>query len=105
MTITAIQPSDIVLRPRTVSVRDQEAGWWVIIRSAIAVAAVLVWILFIVLPGMEAITNLDQMALHFPQVVTGLGLLGGIMAAYSLRADGHFIWFTTTLLLLAGWMW
>lgn len=105
MPLKAIQPSDIVLRPRTASVRDQESGVWAITRSLIAAASILIWILLIVLPGMEEINNLDQMALHFPQIVTGLGLLGGIMAAYSLRADGHLIWFTATLLLLAGWMW
>lgn len=104
MSINTLPPNPNLLTPTLPPTSSQGLGWWGITRGIITAAAILIWMLLILLPGMEDINNLDQMALHLPQVVTGLGLLGGIMAAYSLKADGHLIWFTATLLLLAGWM-
>ena len=99
-----MQSGHLLLTPPKVSLRDQEAGWWAAIRSLLAALSIMVWMLMILLPGMDEISNLDLMARHLPHVVIGLGLVGAIMAAYSLRSDGHLVWFTITLLILAGWM-
>lgn len=104
MSLNTLPPNANVFTKSIQHDTSSGVGWWGITRGIITAAAILIWMLLILLPGMEDINNLDQMALHLPQVVTGLGLLGGIMAAYSLKADGHLIWFTVTLLLLAGWM-
>lgn len=104
MSLKAIPPDPNLFTHPLNHYEPQNVGWWGITRGIIAAASILIWMLLILLPGMNDINTLDQMALHLPQVVTGLGLLGGIMAAYSLKADGHLIWFTATLLLLAGWM-
>ncbi|WP_020558246.1 hypothetical protein [Thiofilum flexile] len=104
MTLKAIPPDPDLLTSNPKQADLPPVAGWGMMRGIIAAAAILIWILLILLPGMDDINNLDQLALHLPLVVTGLGLLGGIMAAYSLKADGHLIWFTATLLLLAGWM-
>lgn len=43
-------------------------------------------------------------ALHFPYVLVGLVILGGVYYAILALADGHLLWFSTVLFLLGTWM-
>lgn len=77
---------------------------WQITRSLLVVWAVAVWALLILLPGVEQIGDLDSATLHLPYMLIGLVLVGAVVAAHSLRADRHLLWFLGVLLMLAGWM-
>jgi len=77
---------------------------WPILRGLLALWAVAVWLLLVMMPGMQQVSNFTTALLHLPQVFIGLGLVGAIFAAYSLRSDAHLLWFLVVLLLLAGWM-
>jgi hypothetical protein len=52
----------------------------------------------------EGVSDLASATLHLPYVLIGLVLVGGVLAAQNLRADGHLLWFLGVLLMLAGWM-
>ncbi|PID49465.1 MAG: hypothetical protein CR991_06905 [Proteobacteria bacterium] len=80
------------------------AELWKVIRAVLAVWAVAVWLLLVMMPGMQQISDLTTALLHLPQVFIGLGLLGAMFAAYNLHSDTHMLWFLGALLLLAGWM-
>jgi hypothetical protein len=53
---------------------------------------------------MEQIKDMETATLHLPYVLMGLVFVGAVVAAHSLRADRHLLWFLGVLLLLAGWM-
>ncbi|WP_020393623.1 hypothetical protein [Thiolinea disciformis] len=93
------------------TLQDEPLHWfqqfqvaWPILRSILVVWASAVWILLVMLPGMEQISGLSSAMLHLPSVFIGLGLLVSLFVAYKLELDGHFLWFLGALLLLAGWM-
>ena len=77
---------------------------WRVIRGVLVVWAVGVWLLLVMMPGIDQITNAASAMLHVPHMFMGLGLVGAIFASYSLRSDGHMLWFLGVLLLLAGWI-
>lgn len=77
---------------------------WKVIRSVLVVWAVAVWLLLVMMPGVQQISDMASAMMHLPHVFIGLGLIGAIFSAYSLRSDGHMLWFLGVLLLLAGWM-
>ncbi len=77
---------------------------WIVIRGVLVVWALGVWLLLVMMPGIDQISNAATAMLHLPNVFMGLGLIGAIFAAYNLRLDGHLLWFLGVLLLLAGWM-
>lgn len=64
----------------------------------------LVWLLLVALPGLLQCVNLTGFALHFPYVLIGLVILGGVYYAILALADGHLLWFSTVLFLLGTWM-
>ncbi len=87
----------------------QEAGieyaeLWRVIRGVLVVWAVAVWLLLVMMPGMQQIIDIGSAMLHLPHMFIGLGLVGAIFASYSLRSDAHLLWFLGVLLLIAGWM-
>ncbi|OQX00615.1 MAG: hypothetical protein BWK73_48035 [Thiothrix lacustris] len=73
-------------------------------RAVLVVWAVAVWALLILLPGMAQIKDMETATLHLPYVLMGLVFVGAVVAAHSLRADRHLLWFLGVLLLLAGWI-
>ena len=77
---------------------------WQTTRLLLVVWAVAVWVLLILLPSITQIHDLLGLAHYLPYVVMGFGLVGAVLAAHSLRLDGHLLWFVGVLLLLAGWM-
>ena len=77
---------------------------WQTTRLLLVVWAFAVWVLLILLPGMLQIRDWDSATQHLPYIFMGLGLVGAVMAAHSLRDDGHLLWFLGVLLLLAGWI-
>jgi len=77
---------------------------WGVIRWVLVAWAIGVWLLLVMMPGMEKIINTTTAMLHLPTVFIGLGLIGAIFASYSMRSDKHLLWFLGVLLLLAGWM-
>lgn len=82
----------------------QYAELWKVIRSVLVVWAVAVWLLLVMMPGVQQISDATTAMLHVPHMFIGLGLIGAIFASYSLRSDAHLLWFLGVLLLLAGWM-
>lgn len=96
----------IVSRQSTFAwVRDTD--WhevWQSTRLLLVVWAVAVWVLLILLPNIMQMHDLHGVTHYLPYVVMGLGLVGAVLAAHSLRLDGHLLWFVGVLLLLAGWM-
>ena len=82
----------------------QYAELWKVIRGVLVVWAVAVWLLLVMMPGMQQIIDITTAMLHLPHMFIGLGLIGAIFASYSLRSDIHMLWFLGVLLLLAGWM-
>jgi hypothetical protein len=84
--------------------KPEWAQVWKVTRALLAVWAVAVWALLILLPGVEGVSDLASATLHLPYVMIGLVLVGGVLAAQNLRADGHLLWFLGVLLMLAGWM-
>ena len=64
----------------------------------------LVWLLLVALPGVWQSLNLAGFALHFPYVLIGLVILGGVYYAIRAWADGHLLWFSAVLFLLGTWM-
>ena len=82
----------------------QYAELWKVIRGVLLVWAVAVWLLLVMMPGMQQISDAATAMVHLPHVFIGLGLIGAIFASYSLRSDIHMMWFLGVLLLLAGWM-
>lgn len=77
---------------------------WPILRSILVIWAIGVWLLLIMLPGVEQISNATSAMLTVPHIFIGLGLLVSMFVAYNLKLDAHFLWFLSALLLLAGWM-
>lgn len=77
---------------------------WKVTRALLVVWALAVWALLILLPGLEQIINMKTAMLHLPYMLIGLALVGAVVAAHSLRADRHLLWFLGVLLMLAGWM-
>ncbi|EIJ35023.1 hypothetical protein [Thiothrix nivea] len=77
---------------------------WKITRALLVVWAMAVWALLILLPGIDQISNVETATLHLPYMLIGLALVGAVVAAHSLRADRHLLWFLSVLLMLAGWM-
>ena len=77
---------------------------WSVLRGVLVVWAFAVWILLIMMPGVEQIYDAATAMLHLPNVFMGLGIMGAIFASYNLRSDGHMLWFLGVLLLIAGWM-
>ncbi len=77
---------------------------WQVTRTLLVVWALAVWALLILLPGLEQIINVETAMLHLPYMLIGLTLVGAVVAAHSLRADRHLLWFLGVLLMLAGWM-
>ena len=77
---------------------------WQVTRALLVVWALAVWALLILLPGLEQSINIETAMLHLPYVLIGLALVGAVVAAHSLRADRHLLWFLSVLLMLAGWM-
>jgi hypothetical protein len=92
--------SDVPVMPD----KPEWAQVWKVTRALLAVWAVAVWALLILLPGVEEVSDLASATLHLPYVLIGLVLVGGVLAAQNLRADGHLLWFLGVLLMLAGWM-
>ncbi|WML87552.1 hypothetical protein [Thiothrix subterranea] len=91
----------------TLSAPPNQPEWgqvWQITRALLVVWALAVWALLILLPGLEQIINMETAMLHLPYVLIGLALVGAVVAAHSLRADRHLLWFLSVLLMLAGWM-
>ncbi|WML89085.1 hypothetical protein [Thiothrix lacustris] len=87
--------------------RPEKLDWgqvWKITRAVLVVWAVAVWVLLILLPGIEQIKDMETATLHLPYVLMGLVLVGAVGAAHSLRADRHLLWFLGVLLMLAGWI-
>jgi hypothetical protein len=64
----------------------------------------LVWLLLVALPGVWHSLNLAGFVLHFPYVLIGLVILGGVYYAIRALADGHLLWFSAVLFLLGTWM-
>lgn len=83
---------------------QQTITLWPVIRAVLATWAVGVWVMLVMLPGIEQISNMSTAMIHLPNVFIGLGLLGAIFMAYNLKSDGHMLWFLGVLLLIAGWM-
>jgi hypothetical protein len=77
---------------------------WHVTRALLVVWAVAVWALLILLPGMEQINDMETATLHLPYVLMGLVFVGAVVAAHSLHADRHLLWFLGVLLMLAGWI-
>ncbi|MFZ1344176.1 hypothetical protein [Thiothrix eikelboomii] len=77
---------------------------WGVIRWVLVAWAIGIWLLLVMLPGMDKIINATTAMLHLPTIFIGLGLIGAILAAYNMRSDKHLLWFLAVLLLLAGWM-
>ena len=82
----------------------QYAELWKVLRGVLVVWAIAVWLLLVMMPGMDQIVDMATAMLHLPHMFIGLGLIGAIFASYSLRSDIHMLWFLGVLLLLAGWM-
>ncbi|PIE00048.1 MAG: hypothetical protein CSA79_05485 [Thiothrix nivea] len=80
------------------------AELWKVIRSLLVIWAVGVWLLLVMMPGVQQVSDAASAMLHIPHVLIGLVLIGAIFAAHNLRSDGHLLWFLGVLLLLAGWM-
>ncbi len=77
---------------------------WQVTRALLVVWALAVWALLILLPGLEKSINVETAMLHLPYVLIGLVLVGAVVAAHSMQADRHLLWFLSVLLMLAGWM-
>lgn len=77
---------------------------WTVIRAVLVVWSVAVWVLLIMLPVFDKVKDINTAIIHIPHVFIGLGLIGAIFAAYSLKSDMHLLWFIGVLLLLAGWI-
>ncbi|MEZ5476675.1 MAG: hypothetical protein R3E95_04030 [Thiolinea sp.] len=71
--------------------------------SLLVIWAVAVWLLLVMMPGIQQIQDMTSAMLHLPNIFIGLGLIGAIFAAYNLRSDGHMLWFLGVLVMLAGW--
>ena len=82
----------------------QYAEMWRVLRAVLVVWAIAVWLLLVMMPGAQQISDMASAMLHLPHMFIGLGLIGAIFASYSLRSDIHMLWFLGVLLLLAGWM-
>lgn len=87
---TAVSPSPIPVRA--------------LLRFALVCWDALVWLLLVALPGLLKCVNVAGFALHFPYVLVGLVILGGVYYAILALADGHLLWFSTVLFLLGTWM-
>jgi hypothetical protein len=106
---TQIKQQTVVSSPVKVDDNNENgtieyAELWKVIRSILVVWAVGVWLLLVMMPGVQQISDAASAMLHIPHVLIGLVLIGAIFAAYNLRSDGHMLWFLGVLLLLAGWM-
>ncbi|UJS25350.1 hypothetical protein [Thiothrix winogradskyi] len=91
----------------TLSATPDKPEWgqvWQVTRALLVVWALAIWALLILLPGLEQSINIETAMLHLPYVLIGLALVGAVVAAHSLRADRHLLWFLSVLLMLAGWM-
>lgn len=64
----------------------------------------LVWLVLVAFPGIWQSVNFAAFALHFPYVLIGLVILGGVYYAIRALADGHLLWFSAVLFLLGTWM-
>ncbi len=96
--------TDKVVTPAQTLATVEYREVWKILRAVLVVWALAVWLLLVMMPGMEQISNMATAMLHLPNMFIGLGLVCAIFAAYNLRSDGHLLWFLGVLLLLAGWM-
>lgn len=98
--------NDLTLNANTEEIKApldlQEA--WRVIRWVLVAWSLGVWLLLVMMPGIDKIINASTAILHLPNIFIGLGLLGAIFASYSMRSDKHLLWFLGVLLLLAGWM-
>lgn len=105
MTSETTQP----LNPQQDGLQTQQAQpeWgqvWNVTRGLLVVWALAVWVLLILLPGVSQISDIASATLHLPYMLIGFALVGAVVAANNLKADGHLLWFLGVLLLLAGWM-
>lgn len=75
-----------------------------LLRFVLGLWSVAVWLLLIALPGLLQSRSFNGFALHFPYVLIGLVILGGIGYALRALADGHLLWFSSVLFLLGTWM-
>lgn len=102
-----LAPAVIPAKPLNTELIPDKPEWrliWRVSRALLTIWAVAVWVLLILLPGLEQMLDMSSAALHAPYILIGLVLVGAVMAAYNLNADGHLLWFLGVLLLLAGWM-
>ena len=88
----------------TASTDDRQIPLRAVLRFVLVIWAVLVWCLLVALPGIDQSGSFSSFALHFPYVLIGAVLLGGIWYACRALADGHLLWFSSVLFLLGGWM-
>lgn len=75
-----------------------------VLRFVLGCWDVLVWLFLVALPGLWQCVSFAGFALHFPYVLIGLVILGGVWYALRALADGHLLWFSTVLFLLGTWM-
>jgi len=106
---TASAPLPAVAVPRQPSGTTADKGidyreLWKVLRVVLVAWAFGVWLLLVLMPGLEQISSLTSAMLHLPHIFIRLGIYGALFAAYNLRSDGHMLWFLGALLLLAGWM-
>lgn len=102
-----MQPNPLASASPSLPMVQDKPEWkevWKVTRALLVVWAVAVWALLILLPGIDQISNMESATLHLPYVLMGLVFVGGVVAAHSLRADRHLLWFLGVLLMLAGWM-
>lgn len=75
-----------------------------VLRFVLGCWDVLVWVFLVAIPGVWQCVSFAGFALHFPYVLIGLVILGGVWYALRALADGHLLWFSTVLFLLGTWM-
>lgn len=71
--------------------------------KAIALYAVLVWLLLVVVDALRQIHDLNSFALHMPVVLVGTGYLGAIHIAWRRNNTAMLIWFLSILWMLGMW--
>ncbi len=99
--------AELPAKPPDIELIADKPEWqliWRVSRALLTLWAVAVWVLLVCLPGLEQIQDVPSAALHAPYILIGLVLVGAVLAAYNLNADGHLLWFLGVLLLLAGWI-
>jgi hypothetical protein len=96
MTATTLMPSPAPDQP-PIPVRA-------VLRFVLGLWDGLVWLLLVALPGVWQCISFAGFALHFPYVLIGLVILGGVYYAIRAWADGHLLWFSAVLFLLGTWM-